>query len=440
MFVALISLLFLFRLGFGLCANFWGADETQIYLIGLKFFTTGLWPSFGPDVDVENLQRAGLPFVQIPGALQGLLVGLPLFILPLAEAPILFLNLLSFLSLCLLAWYCTQCLPETPRWFIWAWLMTAPWTLNFSTHVNNLSYVLVGSVPFFVGALETYPALRRKLIPLRWANFMMGAALLWIMQLHLSWLILLPYVLASFYFQFRENGGRVLGRAALWFALGAMLVGSLVLPTYIRYGFVGGMGRTGLMVSFNADNLWSSLHIAEGVLPRFLSFASFESARFIGGHTAERLAFLRQYSWVIPFAILTGIVGILQPLSMLVLWFFPKRGQADWRALRHLTLLTVCFLCLSFLFSRKGPTSHTFYVLLPLAMIYGFYCWNDLLKRRGWRVFAAIFLACGMIFNVALALNHYRTNSLYMNRPLAQSAIDQRNYSVLGERRSGALY
>ncbi|HVG34390.1 MAG TPA: hypothetical protein VM911_15070 [Pyrinomonadaceae bacterium] len=439
-FVALLLLLFLFRLGFGLCENFWGDDEKQIYLIGLKFFTTGHWPYFGPDVDVENLQRAGLPFVQIPGALQGLLVGLPFFVFPFAEAPILFLNLLSFLSLCLLAWYCTRRLPQMPRWFIWVWLMTAPWTLNFSTHVNNLSYVLVGSVLFFVGALETYPSLSKKLIPVRWANFMMGAALLWIMQLHLSWIILLPYIIASFYFQFREDGGKAFGRATLWFALGGMIVGSFLLPTYLKYGLTGGMGRTGSMVSFSADNLQSGLNPAEGILPRFLSFASFEMARFIGGHTVERLAFLRQHWWVIPFALFAGLVGILQPVGMLVLWFFQKRGQTDWRSIKYLTLLTVCLLYLSFMFSKKGPTSHTFYVLLPLAMIYGFYCWNNLLQKRRWQVFAAIFLACGMIFNVALALNHYRTHSLYVNRSLPQSAIDGRNYSILGERRSGAFY
>src|SRR3954468_8285882 len=96
-FYIFLTLAFLFRLGFGLCSAFQDADSTQIYLLGLKFYTTRAWPYFGPDVVWGE--------IQIPGALQGLLVGLPLYVLPVAEAPYLLLNLISFTGLCLLAWY-----------------------------------------------------------------------------------------------------------------------------------------------------------------------------------------------------------------------------------------------------------------------------------------------------------------------------------------------
>ena len=48
-FALLLLVAFLFRLGFGLCAAFQDADATQIYLLGLKFYTTHAWPDFGPD-------------------------------------------------------------------------------------------------------------------------------------------------------------------------------------------------------------------------------------------------------------------------------------------------------------------------------------------------------------------------------------------------------
>jgi len=434
--MAVLALAFFFRLGYGLCLRFWADDEKQIYLLGLKFYTTGLWPYFGPDVDVLP---GGASLVQIPGALQGLLVGLPFYILPTPEAPFLLLNLISFSSLCLLAWYCTRRLPGMPGWFIWAWLLTAPWTLNFSTHVTNPSYVLAGGIIFFVGALETYPHLSRRLIPPRWANLMMGAALVWVMQLHLSWFVLLPYAAASFYLQIRAEGRRGF-RAVGWFMCGALLVGGLLLPTYLKYGFRAGLGRTGSMIGFNAANLLSIPNIIEGIPGRFLSFASFELARFTGGHTADRLAFFSRHPLLAPFALFVGLVGILQPLLMLVLWFLPKRGQEDWRAIKYLTLSTVCLLYLSFLFAKKEPASHTFYVVLPLAMIYSFYCWNDFLKRRGWQVFAAFFIACGIIFHMGLAFDRYATESLYVNRGLCQSAIAARDYLILGARREGARY
>src|SRR6185369_15294196 len=140
--------LFFFRLGFGLSSPFWTDDEKQIYLIGLKHFTTHSWPYFGPDVAYQ---------IQIPGALQGLLISVPLGLLRIPEAPFILLNLLSFAALCFFAWYCTKRLPNVPAWFIWIWLMTAPWTLNFSTHVVNPSYVLSGAILFFVGFLESFP-------------------------------------------------------------------------------------------------------------------------------------------------------------------------------------------------------------------------------------------------------------------------------------------
>ena len=63
----LLILAFLFRLGFGLCSAFQDLDSIQIYLLGLKFYTTRAWPYFGPDVVWGE--------IQIPGALQGVLVG-----------------------------------------------------------------------------------------------------------------------------------------------------------------------------------------------------------------------------------------------------------------------------------------------------------------------------------------------------------------------------
>src|SRR6267154_254484 len=133
LFAFALSFGFLFRLAFGLCSDFWSGagDEKQIYLIGLKYYTTGAWPYFGPDVTNA---------IQVPGALQGLTTGLPFFLMPIPEAPYILLNILSFAALCFFAWYCSRRLPEVPKWFIWSWLLTAPWTLSLSTHVFNPSY------------------------------------------------------------------------------------------------------------------------------------------------------------------------------------------------------------------------------------------------------------------------------------------------------------
>jgi hypothetical protein len=429
-FALLLALAFLFRLGFGLCLPFWTDDEKQIYLIGLKFYSTHAWPYFGPDVTNT---------IQIPGALQGLLVGLPLFVVPVPEAPYVLLNLLSFAALCFFAWYCTRRLPDLPAWFVWTWLLTAPWTLNLSTHIFNPSYVLAGAILFFVGAIETYPSLSKGVISRRWANFMMGIALFWLMQFHLSWVILIPFLLVSIYFQYQDPDRRIL-QTFLWFACGAIISGSFLIPTYFKYGFFSGMGSTGEVIQINWNNLRSYWNLPESILGRFLSLASFELPRFIGRDSSSRLAFIRSNAWLVPFVIFLGVVGLLQPIVLLVLWFRKEIGQRDWRQIKYLTLFTLLLLYVSFVFSMKPPNSHTLYVTFPVVMLYSLYCWNMYLMHPGWRKFAVVFLASGLIFNLGLAVANFHGQSLYLDRAKVQAAIAARDYRILGERREGTRY
>jgi len=430
LFLLLLSLAFLFRLAFGVSSDFWNLDEKQIYLIGLKQYTTGAWPYFGPDV---------LDTIQIPGALQGLAGGLPFFLLPIPEAPYILLNILSFAALCFFAWYCSERLPGMPKWFIWTWLLTAPWTLNLSTHIINPSYVLFGAILFFVGVIETYPFLTRNLVPLHWANLMMGLALFWVMQFHMSWVILIPFLLVSFYLQYRQQGLAVL-KSLGWFAVGAVLTGSFLIPTYLRFGLVGGLGSTNAAVKFNSANILSQWNVAEGILGRFLSLASYELPRFIGGDSGTRMAFMRDNPWLVPLIVFLGLVGLLQPIALIVLWFRKDHTQKDWKAIKYLTLATICLLYASFTFSFRAPYSHTFYVTFPIVMLYSLYCWSEFLKQPRWRRFAMVFVVSGIIFSSGLAFDNFRRKSLYLDRSIPQAAIDSKDYRILGERREGSRF
>jgi len=430
LFIIFLILAFLFRLGFGLCSEFWAEDEKYTYLNGLKFYTTGEWPYYGPYITDR---------IQIPGALHGLSIGLPFFLLPIPEAPFLLLNVLSFASLCLLAWYSARRLPEIPTWFLWPWLMTAPWALNFSTHVVNPSYILPGSILFFVANVETYPPLCKSLIPAKLANFMMGVALFWVMQFHMSWVILVPFTLSSFYFQFRCVGGKAL-HSIPFFVLGAALSGAFILPTFIRYGFAEGLGGTDATVVVNFSNLTRHLNPIEGILGRFLSFASFEVPRFIGSNTAKRVAFFKAQPWLIPPGLFLLAVGLLQPLGLIVMWFSKTHPQGDWKQIKYLTLFTVALLYVMFLFTFRTPDSHTYYITLPVIMLYSMYCWSKLLGKPGWRKLAKAFIVSGVIFQAGLALHNYRRISLYTNRSVPRSAIEMKDYRILGERRPGGRY
>jgi hypothetical protein len=421
-FMLLFVIFFPFRFLFGIFSEFWFEDELQIYLIGLKFYSNGHWPFFGPDVVYT--------FSQIPGALQGLLVGLPFYIFPIPEAPYILLNLITFISLFFFALYIIRCrTTEIPEWFLWIWIFTAPWVLSFSTHILNPSYVLPAAILFFISFMEIIPVFRKNIIAYHWAFFFMGFSMLWIFQLHMSWILLLPFIGFAF-LTVRKNSLKKLFLFAVAFLVGCLVSGILVIPTFLKYGIASGSGDTASNIVFNISNIKEFFT----VLTRLLSFGSFELARLMGNNTVTRLDYLSEYIWLSPFIIFAGIVGVAQVAWMIISWFL-KKPFAEWEAIKYFILAAFLITWLSFFFSVKGPSSHTFYLMFPVVMIYSFYCWQPLFKKRWIRILAAAFLISATIFQITLMDHNYRNKSMYINREKPANAILQKNFHLLGERR-----
>jgi hypothetical protein len=419
---AFVAAAFLLRLAFGLTYEFWADDELQIYLIGLRHYTTGEWPYFGPDVVYSQ--------TRIPGALVGLLVGTPLRLLPIPEAPYILLNILSAAALVFLSWYLGRRNPGVPRWFLWSWIFFAPWTLNFSAHVVNPSYVLTGAIVFFVGAFELLPRVSIGALPRGAAFACMGFGLFWVYQLHLSFPLMVAFVGVAFAAAAWMKWQDAL-KGGLWFLAGAAIPALAVIPTLTRFGLATSFGTAGANTALDLSNL---LRIPE-ITARFLSFASFEVPRFLGNNTASRLEFLARQPWSSPFVVFATVCGLVQPLVLLAAWFRLESKRPEWRPVAWTTLLTLAMICTSFVFSVKDPASHAFYVMFPVATIYAFYVWEVALQRRWARRTAVALLVCSAAIHTAIAVDRIYTRSLYTDRPLVVRAIEEKNYRLLGERR-----
>jgi hypothetical protein len=418
---ALLVSAFFFRLWVGLAIGLSRDDAKQVYLSGLKYYLTGAWPYFGADVDWRRS-------VQVPGALQALVVGLPFYVAPVPEAPFVVLNLLSFSSVCLLAWYAARRLPHVPRVLIWAWLLTAPWTLDESTYVYNPSYVLTGATIFFIGALETYPTTRRGLLSLSLANFMMGFGLLWVMQFHMSYAILLPYAAASLIVQLRDTKtGRA--KPLLAFAAGAAVIGIFLLPTCLRYGWHVVASETAAMIQPNPRNLSLHWRYSFDILARFVSFATYQTAGFVGGNVHERLRFLADFFWLAPVILLVTAAGIVQVVAIIWMALFTKKPAVpEWRAMRLLFAVTILLLYAGFAFCRKVPRSHTFYVTFPVAMLFSLYCWNEFLQRRAGQAVAAALIALGIVFQVTFVIHKSTEHPWALERQEIERALKIGDY------------
>ena len=422
--VAIVAL-FAFRLLYGLSREFFFEDETQIFLMGLRHFATGAWPYFGPDVVWTKSE--------IPGALQALLVSIPLKIVAKPEAPFVLLNVLSFGALAAFASYVTARVPTLPRWLAWGWLMTVPWTLEFSTHIINPSYVLAPALIFFLGFFETVPVFRLGKIPTPVAFAMMGVSLVSIMQIHMSWPLLLPYAAMAWLSRWKQ-GPRALGLDAAGFLGGALIGGTLLLPTLVAHGVNGGTGGT----LANLRPHVVSPRIALDTLARLLSFPSFEIWRFMATDDGKREMFLLRHLWLAPFAVVVWFAGIWQPVWMLREWCRTRSTFAEWQSLKWLVAGTVALVYASYWLVMEPSQAHAFYAVSPVAFMFAAYCWTFIDSPR-WRRIAATLLALNVVFHVGQAWIQASEISLYRNREVVAAAIRLKEPEMFAHRRAFAI-
>lgn len=428
-FALLFLFLFAFRTAFGLSQPFFSPDELQTYLIGLKAYTDHLWPFFGPDLIVTE---TGF-YAQIPGALEGLMIGLPFYLLPIPEAPFLFLNLLSLSALACLSYYIAKRVPEISFYFIFAWLALLPWNLHESTNIINPSWLLFGGVFFFIGFLEALPDTSLKVISPGKAFALMGFGLFWCIQFHYSWVLLPPFIAIAFFWRWRlKQLGPFPEMAGL--ALGSLASLAFLIPTLIQYGSQQAAGGMGLSVGFNVKNFLAFFV----VLARFFSLPSYELPRFLGAGTGDRLQFLREIPWIKPAAWFLFIVGILQACVLFIMLFFKDKLHRDGKTIHGVTAFALLLVWASFWFTSKPPQAHMYYILLPLISVYSFYVWGWLAVKRPWRIFGMVCLIASVWFELAYMVHQMPVTSLYANRPLVAKAVTDKNYHLMGERRPGS--
>ena len=436
--ILLLLFLFAFRTLFGLSLTFFGSNEIendalQTYLIGLKSYTTGTWPTFGPDqYNLETNFHS-----QIPGALEGLAVGLPFYLLPIPEAPFLLLNLLSLSALALLAWYITKRLPELSFPFVLTWTALLPWTLNRSTHVFNPSYLLLGSVIFFVGFFETLPGFSLKKISAGLAFGMMGFGLFWNMQFHGSWVLLPIFTLGAFIWR-RKEGIDTSWIEIFGFLVGVILPLALLLPTFFQFGFHrGSEGFSQVAVAFNVGNFKEFFNI----MGRYFSFPCFEMPRFLGSGTGERKAFFEGLLWLVPPAAFLTLLGWVQPFILLIYGWFKDVRHPGARLVQTIVCGSFLWTWVCFWFTTTGPAAHMYYLFLPLTVIGYFYVWSRLAAKTEWKTFALVCLTANLWFQSGFIYrNLTRGGSIYSNRDKIVQALEKKDYRLLAQRRPGSFY
>ena len=297
----------------------------------------------------------------------------------------------------------------------------------YTTRVINLSYMLAFSIPFFVAFWEAIPLYRDKIIPARLCFFLMGLTIALVMQLHLSFVLLVPLAGVAFFFQFREDR-RNMPVLSVCFLAGFLAGIATLIPTLAVYG-IDGTGGVEQNIRPGSSK-WLDILL---MIPRFFYFAAFQ----IHFMFPDPWSYLMEKNfWLFGVAAVLEIVGWVQIVLFMGAFFFSRQGP-EWMGVRRLTACVLVMLCFSFLFSIKGPESHTFFILFPLAMLYSFHCYRDWMRWFPWtRQFLAFFLIAGFIFHIGIGLDGLPRRSLYKDRGTVVKAIEKKDYKIMGLRRA----
>ena len=337
-------------------------DELGTYLTGLEFFKTGLPPDHGQTMSTGTT---------LPGMLQGLLTGLPLFFThgsPIGAAVGLALFMVSGLALIFQMLRC--CFPEVSTTLLALFVFGAPWTF-FMASIMNPHYVLPFAALFYLGLFQLTEKPADKT-----AEFWMVFSIPMMFQLHLSavapliqWIVFIHVGIIPVPRLFQTLGGFAAGSA-------------LMTPYFIRRLTLPAAAKSGITLSSSLALTPERIFELPKMFFRFLSFATGDTTRFIVGGRGYLMIFtlLKNH----PILLLSYLIAMLGSglIIFFGLRFFWKkisllRFSFHFRGARKLSstekkdltvILAVLMTGTLFSFSSRGPSAQTIWFLLPLAL------------------------------------------------------------------------
>lgn len=393
-FLLLISLLYFLRLVYcyyGYLKNHqWldDSDESHVYLLGLDFFITKHFPLWGADIVYSHSR--------IPGGLQGLLIGLPLFIWHHPFAPYLFLFIIQSISLIYLSWYLCRLFPQLPKWIIYCIIVFAPFTLHTGLKIINPAYVLVFSVPFMLSFIESLKLFKLQFITPRWRYFWLSFSTACVFQLHPSYVVMFILWTIALLFTLLGNIKSVqlwltlISISILGFALGILPV----VTTISHYGF-GTILTQGKNINFSISHIaW-----AGAVIFYFITLCGYFMNEFCEVYHWENLWHNVSVFSGIDFIILQ-VCGIA--LFVLQLLIFVFKGvnsyMKEYKRFIITFLLILSGLIFIYMFSITDPLTHAIIVFFPISVIYLCFCLQFFITKGLKPTYIAIFFSLAALY------------------------------------------
>ncbi len=355
--IAILFISLVIRVGFTLYTDF-SNDEANCFYNGFNFFVSGQLSPHGADIVYSN--------TKLPGSIMSILIGLPLHFsngLPYGTA--IFIAVWNFAAILLLFWFFLQLFPTFNRYYLATFLFFAPWTI-LHVAIWNPSYLPLFAALFFIGLYKVFTKPNHF-----GGHFLIFFSIPIVMQLHLSFVLLLA----------------TLGLCVIlkWYKpqnipaiLTGLLLGSLSLLPYLLQEKAS-TSTKGEFLLANIKFNWENLFNLPKFLFRLLTFSTGEtSVFFLRGKISylEAWDILSNKIHLLPFIILGLIFTILIiTISLYFYWnrikfFIKKPIPSEFSLLERFDFIVVAITIItyfSFFFSIKGPSTHTYWLLLPIS-------------------------------------------------------------------------
>ncbi len=415
--VLFILFLVTFRTLFGIHINFNHEDYTQIYLIGLEDAFSGNWSYWGPDVVWSK--------TRLPGALQGLLVGVPIQLTGNMYSPIILSNIIAATGLVMFAFYAKKRFPKLSIYFLLALLLLFPFGLFNGAVLLNTAYLIFAGSIFFISVFELFMYREKLLYKPAVYFFLIGFSFLITFQLHLTWVMFVPFILVLVYLDIKKVP-KDWWKPLLFIFLGCLLSGLPFFPTLFKYGNVMMNNAEGnLLLDFG--RIASSFDL----LIRYIGIATFDITRRDEVKLALEKSTLVVISiWIIKIYTFAQFAGICISL------FFVDKSKEFKRTMLLFLLTFIMALCM-YIMSNKNLDIRTYILLFPLPIWLSFYAYNYLAKFRFVKVIlnSSLVVLFVAMFGVG-AMNYNEIYSFKAVEDKINRAIENEDPDEFGKRRS----
>ena len=381
-----ILILFLCRLFLGIQINFSHEDYTQVYLIGLENAFSGHWSYWGPDVVWSK--------TRLPGAMLGLLVGIPLRLTDNQYAPIILSNLISCAGLILLSFYAKRRFPALSLYFLLALFLLSPFMLFNGVVLLNTSYLIFSGALLFVVVAELFLYRNDLLWNVGYYFLALGFSLLFTFQLHLSWVMFLPFVLVLFYLEWARNP-KLWWKPLSFFILGCTIASLTLFPTLFTYGSV--------LLTGSEDNIHVNIQRLSRIFDLFIRYAGV--ATF---DTNQKLNFIELFaakSWMNGAMVwIIKVFSLFQFIGFCISFYYFKKNDA-FRKTALLFFLTMVMALGLYLIGNKHLEMRTYIILYPIPIWLALYAYTYLMDYRHIKsiVYAMLAMVFVTSFGIALA-------------------------------------